>query len=396
MNYNILSLDGGGSWSILQLLTLKEKYGDIAGHDILKKFDMVIANSGGSIVLAALAENWTLSQALGLFDSPEIRQQIFSVNSFWERFFPIDYFRLFISFGPKYSTAKKAQAFAELFPNINRRQMRELPDFIGNPELKLIVCAYDALNKRAKFFRSYGDSERFESVRLTEAIHASSNAPVQYFDFPAHFKDNSRKINYELWDGAVAGFNNPVTAGVIEAFKAGVDLGTVKVVSLGTGNKLMSAADKKTYCELNYRTQRYKSQKWNLLSLNTQRRYFCNNMINQANSILDDPPDWANYVTYMFLQTGGTEDLQQRFIRLSPLIYQTKNSEPAVKELVRQLYALDMDLTDRADMDLIKQCFTEWAAGNILNQPISYHLDKDDCVQHVRGDKYFADALAKW
>jgi len=66
-SFKILSLDGGGSWSIIQLLTLKDKYGDIEGRELLRKFDLVIANSGGSIVLAALAENYSLTEAINLF-----------------------------------------------------------------------------------------------------------------------------------------------------------------------------------------------------------------------------------------------------------------------------------------------------------------------------------------
>jgi len=69
--YKILSLDGGGSWSILQLLTLKERFKNeiptLNGHAILREFDMVIANSGGSIVLAALCQDWTIDKTLELF-----------------------------------------------------------------------------------------------------------------------------------------------------------------------------------------------------------------------------------------------------------------------------------------------------------------------------------------
>lgn len=77
--YKILSLDGGGSWAILQLLTLKERFKDeipeLNGHEILKRFDMIIANSGGSIVLCALAENWTIDKALSIFDNEDIRKK---------------------------------------------------------------------------------------------------------------------------------------------------------------------------------------------------------------------------------------------------------------------------------------------------------------------------------
>ncbi|MBC8644706.1 patatin-like phospholipase family protein [Flavobacterium lindanitolerans] len=75
--YKILSLDGGGSWSLLQLLTLKDRYPDKTGHAILKEFDMVIANSGGSIILAALVEDWPLDKAIALFKDQKIREKNF-------------------------------------------------------------------------------------------------------------------------------------------------------------------------------------------------------------------------------------------------------------------------------------------------------------------------------
>ncbi len=46
MPYKILSLDGGGSWSIIQARVLLDIYGDIKGHALLRQFDLVIGNSG--------------------------------------------------------------------------------------------------------------------------------------------------------------------------------------------------------------------------------------------------------------------------------------------------------------------------------------------------------------
>jgi patatin-like phospholipase/acyl hydrolase len=154
--YRILSLDGGGSWAVLQLLTLMEKYGDVNGHEVLRDYDLVIANSGGSIILTALAENFQLSKALSLFDQREMREEIFQKNRFRDRFFPVDYIRIFAPFGPKYSAPQKGKAFKKLFPQVASQQMSDLPKFIGKEDLKLVVCTYDALNNRAKFFRSYG------------------------------------------------------------------------------------------------------------------------------------------------------------------------------------------------------------------------------------------------
>tara|TARA_R110000868_G_scaffold379078_2_gene644775 strand:- start:672 stop:977 length:306 start_codon:yes stop_codon:yes gene_type:complete len=75
--YTIFSLEGGGSWDIIQLLTLKDRYGNLNGQEILKKFDLVIANSGSNIVLAALAEDYSIDKAITLFQEKKNREQIF-------------------------------------------------------------------------------------------------------------------------------------------------------------------------------------------------------------------------------------------------------------------------------------------------------------------------------
>ena len=52
MTYRILSLDGGGSWALIQVRALIDMYGGgTTGHQVLQDFDMVAANSGGSVVL---------------------------------------------------------------------------------------------------------------------------------------------------------------------------------------------------------------------------------------------------------------------------------------------------------------------------------------------------------
>ncbi len=396
MSYKILSLDGGGSWAILQLLTLKHKYGNVEGHEILREFDMIIANSGGSIALAALAENWTIDKALTLFDKKEVREQVFSKNSFKNRFFPIDYIRLFKPFGPKYSAPEKGKAFRTLFPELDKRQMNELPEFIGKPSLKLIVCTYDALNNRAKFFKSYGSGSTYDSVKMTQAIHGSSNAPIQYFDFPARFKAKNSEIFYELWDGALGGFNNPVTAGVIEAQKEGVDLDTVKVISIGTGNKLMSNDDKKRFYQVKQITQRERRKKLRFWRLKYQVEYFTKTILNQATTILYEPPDWANYVAYMFLQRNGKDDIDQRLIRISPMIHTNRDAPDEIKALIDKLYQLDMDLTEDEDVALLKECFEKWSNDNIWNQPIDFRVERNNDLVYIIGDQYFSDAMKKW
>ena len=52
----ILSLDGGGTWAIIQVEALIDLYGrDARGHAILSHFDLAVATSGGALVLGGLA-----------------------------------------------------------------------------------------------------------------------------------------------------------------------------------------------------------------------------------------------------------------------------------------------------------------------------------------------------
>lgn len=396
--YNILSLDGGGSWAIMQLMTLKDRYGNVSGHEILKKFDLVIANSGGSIVLAALAENWKLEKALTLFEDKSVRESIFSETSFKERFFPVDYLRkIGIDLGPKYSSKRKKESFENLFKKINKLQMSELPAFIKNESLKIVVCTYDALNNRAKFFKSYGEEAAdYDSIKLTQAIHASSNAPVQYFDFPARFKAKNSKIFYELWDGALGGFNNPILAGMIEAFKLGVKLKDLQIVSIGTGNKLMSLKDKEEYWKRKQVAITKRRKKLNLKSLGTQAKYFKETVLNQAKTILYQPPDTANYIAMMFLKANSNEDINDHIVRLSPLIHIDSNTSKEVESLINKMYALDMDITKDEEIQCLLDGFDKWKEGKIINQPLEFKIKRNNDIVFINGNKDYKNGMDKW
>jgi hypothetical protein len=72
MAYRILTLDGGGVWALLQVMALQQLYkDDTQGYDVLKDFNLVAANCGGSITLAGLIMNKRLSKILADFYSSE-------------------------------------------------------------------------------------------------------------------------------------------------------------------------------------------------------------------------------------------------------------------------------------------------------------------------------------
>ena len=396
--YKILSLDGGGSWSIIQLLTLQDRYPNKSGHEILNDFDLVIANSGGSIVLAALVENWSISKSLSLFRDKKIRDQIFTKNTFWERFFPVDYLS---SFGPKYSSKKKGIAFGKIFETSNKFQMNELPKLIGKESLKIIVCTYDALNNRAKFFKSFGSGPNYDSVRLTQAIHGSTNAPIQYFDFPARFKAKNSEVFFELWDGALGGFNNPVAAGIIEAIKSGIPKDEIHVVSIGTSNKLMSLRDKEDFYKVKQYAIRDRKKKYLLWRLKYQFQFFKKSIYNQAKTILYEPPDWSNYLAFMYLfgekyNQGNNQQHLKRFVRLSPLLHIDKNSSPEFLNLIDELYDMDMNLTLDSEIAKVEECYLNWKLGKIANQSIEFSVTRENEVVTNIGHSCYEDAMKAW
>ncbi len=47
MTFKILSLDGGGTWALLEVMALENLYPGKTGLQILRHFDLAVANSGG-------------------------------------------------------------------------------------------------------------------------------------------------------------------------------------------------------------------------------------------------------------------------------------------------------------------------------------------------------------
>src|ERR1700722_756777 len=123
MTYKILSLDGGGAWALIQVKALQRLYGaDINGHAVLSKFDMAVANSGGSIVLGGLLEDRPLSNVLGYFMDENSRRSIFQPTGD----FLDDVLSKLLRSGPKSSTTKKLPALQRLLPASSGKLMTQV------------------------------------------------------------------------------------------------------------------------------------------------------------------------------------------------------------------------------------------------------------------------------
>src|SRR5262245_16666572 len=84
--YRMLSLDGGGTWALIQGKALGAIYGgDTDGWTILDRVDFAAANSGGALVLALLLKGMTPNEIANTFRDRRERSLIFEKNRIVDR-----------------------------------------------------------------------------------------------------------------------------------------------------------------------------------------------------------------------------------------------------------------------------------------------------------------------
>jgi hypothetical protein len=390
MAFRILSLDGGGSWALIQVRTLIELYGEATrGHEVLRQFDLAAACSGGSIVLAGLVENLPLSAILRYFRDERLRRSIFS---------PTDHVveagvRRVFGVGPKYSAAAKLPALAALLPNTGNTKLAGAMAGVagpgGNP-VHLLIIGFDYDSNRAAFFRSapsgkpgvWGTSEASDTS-LAAAVHASTNAPLNYFDAPAELPGWPDRF----WDGGVTGYNNPSVAAVVEALTLDRDPRDLAVLSLGTGTVVLPLAAQGA-APSPFATERPNP------SLITDLRKL-------ATAILDDPPDAASFIAHAMTAAaaGLPPPLDSRIVRMNPLV------TPRVADGVwappegwtaaqfQHLCDIDMDAVPNGDVAYIDSYCGYWLADRAPNQPIRM---RRSTLSLELGHATFGEARAAW
>ena len=185
--YRILSLDGGGTWALIQAKVLMDMYGaDTEGERILANFDLVAANSGGGIVAAGLIANLSPAKILNLFFDEHCRNSLFQELPLYKRLLRI------IGMGPQFSTAGKLHGLSQVLGGkaTNALTGLSIPNRHGK-DLRFLFMGYDYDRDRGTIFRSDCNSPAANFPRsasaasVIDAVNASSTAPVQYFDEPA-------------------------------------------------------------------------------------------------------------------------------------------------------------------------------------------------------------------
>ncbi len=391
MNYRILSLDGGGTWALIQLKALIALYGEsTSGQAVLEDFDLVAANSGGSIVLGGLVEGLKLGEMLAFFQDQTKRKSVFSpTQSFGDRVL-----HDLTGMGPKYSAENKLSALQNALPTKCTTPLNRAVGGVrrqgSNEDVHLLIVAFDYDRSRATFFRSseasgaaWGTGETAD-VTLAEAIHASTNAPVNYFDAPATFPDRPGRY----WDGAISGCNNPVLAAVTEAIVKGQDPMNLAVLSMGTASVALP------WPQQGQQPSPYVQQ--------VVAPGFVTDLRKLATSIVDDPPDIATFLAHVMTGSGmglKKPPADSRIIRMNPLISPVMNGSawcaPGAMSAAQFTYLakLDMDAVEQPQVDAISKYADLWVQGVAPNQPIRMN---GDTLDPELGQNTFQAAKAAW
>ncbi|MGA3263318.1 MAG: patatin-like phospholipase family protein [Terracidiphilus sp.] len=390
--FRILSLDGGGSWALIQVMALIDLYGgDATGHEVLREFDLAAANSGGSIVLGGLVENMPLGTLLNFFLSEAKRRTVFYEE------FNLVYAaeRVFAGVGPKYSTEEKLKGLEAALP---KRGKKSLPlavaDIVSSQSGKpvhLLITGFDYDRNRARFFRSasasgpdWGQGDPAQ-VLLAESIHASTNAPVNYFDKPAVLASDAGK---RYWDGAISGSNNPVLAAVSEAIVLNHPPAEIAALSIGTGTL--------------YRPLAAPNQQASVLFEPYAKQGFKTDLRKLATAILDDPPDAANFLAHVMM--GGPlrvprTPADSRIARMSPMISPIRDDngiwqlpDGLDENEFQYLAGLAMDAVEQDQVLAIQNFASLWLQDKIRNQPIRM----DENLNRELGQDWYSQAKAAW
>jgi hypothetical protein len=387
--FRILSLDGGGSWALIQVRALAEIFervlkkgaADITGHEVLKRFDLIAANSGGTLTLAGLLHNWSLAKLLELFKEETNRRKIFAATNAWHR----RAFRAVAGIGPIYSTAKKREGLRAIMGEHGRRELADLPALVGaNYAGRLphvLFCAQNYDTQRAAFMRSDGESraassQRRETLTLLDAVHASANPPVNLFDLPAKCGKDENAALY--WDGAISGHNNPVMAAVIEALANAARYNTsraeINALSLGTGTTTLPLKRGKL------------SDRDKALHIEVERPWLFADVKKLALSIMGDPPDVATFNAHMLLD-GPLPDHDAATLGPSPIVRMNPLIQPIPDGGDRwrlpegydvdefwALRKLDMDGVTEKDVAIISTFCDRWMDDVVPNQPVRANM----------------------
>ena len=389
--YRILSLDGFGAWSLLQVRALQELYGaEAPGREVLARFDLVAAHASGRVVAAALAANWPLSKVMNLFLDEAPRRTVLvpahcpvkGTNSGFQ--------------SAKTPSSRRYEALAALLHPLANIPLAELPEAVrttrGGP-VHFLFVGLDSPRQAAVMYRSDLNSAAAAlipsaRVKLVEAVYAASNVAQEA---ASGFRRNA---------GTLCGIANPVMAAVTEALANGRTREEIEVLSLGTGHIRLSL-------------NRSVDQTGSVYRMGAEA-ILRSEGLPELGCLADDPPDCALFMAHVALGQPlpspkmavpvGTGSV----VRMSPMIEPIANSHGSVylpnlghavhapgltsEAIFAALLGLGSNAAEQEQIGLIRALADSWVADRATNQPIR----ADSMGRCEIGHRWFSSARDAW
>jgi hypothetical protein len=287
---------------------------------------------------------------------------------------------------------------------------------------------FDYERKNTVLFRSYAlrgapnGIDALLNISLTDAINATTNAPILYFNAPVEV--HAEGHTYKFWDGGVTGLNNPIERAVIEALACGIGKEKLRILSLGTGSV-------KAPHEYELRTEFTNaivdaSRAEIAFAAPPSRGLFglgglLADIKHMAQSIVELPPDAALMSSWFLLMSPSSEPSTDPIVRMSPYlaaigldadehpvtpggppvatvvthapefvagIDAMEFPEPPTLKGFKHLLELQLDTDDIASLKQLGEAWTKWGPqSRVRNQPV---------IKGSVGDVWFADACKHW
>ncbi|MDC8783911.1 patatin-like phospholipase family protein [Roseateles koreensis] len=403
MTFNILSLDGGGTFCAVQACALQHLFPGQSGHQVLGLFDLVAGTSGGSFVAAALAANVSPDKLVQLFHERKNRERFFRRLPWYRRLADI------LSahhLGPRFDSRSKQVFIGEATGAMGQRALCDLwtdsPNGARRPHF--MIVSYDYQFDKAQVFRSNWNSQAASfpraplRLKLHDAVHASTHAPVRWFGGVAKPTEGD---HFGYWDGAMTGFNNPVLLAVTEAIAAGIPRDQIRVLSIGTACTQLLPADTDAATELR---------------VESPTPCLVRDLGKTAKTIIAEPPDIDTYLAHLCLSAVVPERegqcVESPIVRLNPVIHPRlvtgKWTAPKGFTLTefKALVNLDISATADSDVELIDRLCANWVTGDSHNQAVRRRHDYFTPDPSTRawnqggcceiGDLYFSQAIQRW
>lgn len=419
--FRILSLDGGGTFALIQAKVLDDLFPGEDGHQVLSHFDLVSACSGGAIVAAALIEGYMPREIYGLFNNIVNRHALFGRLPWYRSLLQLltGIISPLSPVGHRFTTEGKLEFLHRILPTMGTTSLQSLDGILNNSiasmrarinvvggPISVLFVTYDFDSDRARMMRTNVSSpaasfpHREQHATLAEAAHASSTAPINWFNKPAEFSGG------RFWDGAMTGYNNPVLAGVVEAIAMGVPRHHIGVLSLGTSTVLLPECG----------TQGIP----NALCRSRARTGFLPELVKVAKTIIADPPDAHTFIAHLMLDGGLPLDIsacpytETAIVRMNPVIQPVIDRATGTwnvpvgwsVEEFRRIAEMDISASAQDDVDLIDRMCEGWLQDGWHNQPVrgsniwvspSSHapLANTDHLCEI-GHRWYSDAKFAW